>query len=80
MTIDRIFEFCQTKPQVDPYLPDDVDLPKVPKQWIVNVCYSVIGNDFKDWVVDQMEERNAVMADKRGEMIDMDPMIAQRYE
>ena len=25
------------------YLPDDIDLPKVPKQWLVNVIAAVVG-------------------------------------
>ena len=45
-------EFASTQPEIDLYLPDMPDLQKVPKQWIVNVCASVIGSDFKDWVAE----------------------------
>ena len=61
-------------------MPDDLDLPKVPKQWIVNVCAAVLGQDFKDWVSDQVEERNALMAEKRELMIAMDPAMAAKFE
>ena len=44
------------------YLPDEPDLTKVPKQWIMNVCAAVIGSDFKEWVHEQIEDRNALMA------------------
>ena len=67
------------KPQVDLYLPDEPDLPKVPKQWIVNVCAAVLGDDFKEWVYAQIEERNALMAEKKEIMISMDPMMASKF-
>ena len=53
-------------------MPDDIDLPKVPKQWIVNVCAAVIGEPFKQWVHEQIEERNALMSEKKEVMIAMD--------
>ena len=62
------------------YLPDDPDLPKTPKQWIINVCVAVIGKPFKDWVYDQVEERNLLMTRKREMMITMDPMMAQKFQ
>ena len=52
MSLEKILEFAATKPQIEHYLPDAPDLPKVPKQWIVNICAAVIGEDFKDWIAD----------------------------
>ena len=66
-------------PGVDHYLPDQPDLAKVPKQWIVNICAAVIGADFKDWVAEQIEDRNAVMADRKEVMISMDPLMASKF-
>ena len=62
------------------YLPDDPDLRKVPKQWIVNVCAAVVGQPFKDWVSDQVEDRNAIMAEKKEIMIAMDPQMAAKFQ
>ena len=50
LSLENVLNFASTKPQIDLYLPDDPDLPKIPKQWIVNVCAAVIGSDFKEWV------------------------------
>ena len=72
-------EFVQDKPRIAHYLPDEVDLPKIPKQWVVNVCAAVIGEAFKDWVCDQVEERNALMAEKKEVMIAMDPQMAAKF-
>ena len=45
-------EFVAGRPRIEGYLADEPDLQKVPKQWIVNVCAAVIGNEFKAWVHD----------------------------
>ena len=72
--------FARQRGQVDLYLPDDIDLPKIPKQWIVNVCAAVLGQEFKDWVGEQVEERNALMAEKKEIMITMDPQMAAKFQ
>ena len=79
LTLKCIGEFVQHHPEVHHYLPDQPDLGKTPKQWIVNVCAAVIGADFKHWVQDQIEERNAIMAEKKEIMISMDPVMAEKF-
>ena len=61
------------------YLPDAIDLPKDPKQWFVNVIAAVVGTHFKQWVAQQVEERNALMCEKNEVMIAMDPDMASRF-
>ena len=50
LSLERILNFVGDKPNISDYLPDDLDLPKVPKQWIVNVCAVVLGDEFRNWV------------------------------
>ena len=50
LSLECVMQFISSKDQIDLYLPDEPDLPKVPKQWIMNVCAAVIGADFKVWV------------------------------
>ena len=45
-----IGEFVMKHPVIHDYLPDAPDLAKTPKQWVVNICATVIGQPFKDWV------------------------------
>ena len=47
LSLEKIFGFVAGRPQIESYLPDEPDLAKVPKQWIVNVCAAVIGQPFK---------------------------------
>jgi len=79
LSLEKIFEFARAQGGVTHYLPDDPDLPKIPKQWIVNVCTVVLGDVFRNWVSQQVEERNAQMAEKRELMIAMDPALAQKF-
>ena len=64
---------------VELYFPDECDIEKVPRQWIINVCAAVIGLPFKNWVYDQVQERNIEMADKREVMIGVDKEIEERF-
>ena len=78
LTLKHISQFCNGYPQIGDYLPDPPDLPKVPKQWIINVCSAVIGQPFRSWVAAQIEARNALMASKKDVMISMDPEMAAK--
>ena len=80
LTLEHIMEFVSSQGGLADYLPDEPDLPKIPKQWVVNVCTAVIGDAFRDWVAQQIEERNALMAEKREFMIAMDPQLAAKFQ
>ena len=47
---------------------------------MVNVIAAVLGEQFKDWVNLQVQERNALMSEKKEVMIAMDPDMAARFE
>ena len=50
--IKEIKQFLDNEHQhVYLYLPEPkLELPKTPKQWVVNVCASVLKEKFTDWV------------------------------
>ena len=75
-----IAEFASQHPNIAAYMPDEPDLPKTPKQWIINVCATVIGKPFKTWVKDQVEERNETMNKKKQMDIDMDPQMHAKFQ
>ena len=43
LTLKCIGEFARQYPDIGLYLPDAADMPKTPKQWVVNICAAVIG-------------------------------------
>ena len=44
-----------------------------PVQWIANVCYTVIGRDFAEFVRQQIEARNEHVANKQNLAVDVAP-------
>ena len=61
-------------------MPDDRDLSKVPRQWLINVIYSIVGDDFRKWVSVEVKNRNDQLAEDQNHMIELDPEIAAVLE
>ena len=80
LSLEKIFEYIGQVPQIEAYLPDEIDIPKIPKQWIVNVCASILGQNFRDWVTQQIQDRNTLIAEKKEIMINMDPQLAAKFQ
>ena len=63
------------------YLPEpELELPKTPKQWIANVCATVLEDLFAKWVKKQVDARHEKVAVEKNLMIDIDPEIARVFE
>ena len=54
LTLKHIGAFITQQPNIMDYFPDEPDLKKVPKQFIVNVAAAVIGQPFRRWVSEQV--------------------------
>ena len=61
------------------YLPEDRDMHKVPRQWLINVTYTIIGEPFSKWVKKEIVDRNEALAKKQNLLIEMDPEIARAF-
>ena len=47
-------------PEVYRYLPEpNLELPKVPKQWLANVCATILHEKFSKWVKERVAARHA---------------------
>ena len=57
-------------------MPDSQEIHKVAKEWICNVCATILKGVFSGWVRDQIETRNEAVTKKRNLMIAMDPEVA----
>ena len=77
--IARILETARKNPKVEHYLPEDRDIHKLPRQWLLNVAYTIIGEPFNAWVQDEIVSRNIELAKKQNLMIKMDPEIAKAF-
>ena len=75
-----ILEFIKPYGEVWKCLPVDKEIPKAPKQWLINVAYSGIGDDFSVWVKKKVEARNAKVTKEKNLMVDMDPEILAAFQ
>ena len=56
-------------PQIFDYLLDISELKKVPKEYICNVCATILKGMFTGWVKNRIEERNKKVTVQRDLMI-----------
>jgi hypothetical protein len=66
-------------PEFRDYMPDDRDIPKLPRQWVINVAYTVIGPGFMEWVDGQVLARNRKLETEQNLTIDMDPAVMAAF-
>ena len=43
LSISKILAFAADYPAVQEYLPEARDIPTLPRQWIINICFRIIG-------------------------------------
>ena len=79
LKVERLQQFISNYPDTFVYYPDESEIAKLPKQFLVNVAYSILDDLFADWVKEQIEERNAKVAEKGNLMIELDSEIHQAF-
>jgi hypothetical protein len=50
----------------------ELERKRLQKQWILNVAYSVVGDDFASWIQQGIEFRNQKMATEKNMLIEVD--------
>lgn len=61
------------------YLPDPQDIDKLPRQFLLNVAYTLIQKPFADWVQGVCSERHEKIAEKKDLFIQMDPEVHRAF-
>jgi hypothetical protein len=80
--IKEIRQFLdEVHPEVYDYLPEpDIELPKTPKQYVVNVVATILKEEFSKWVKLQVWARHEKVAVKKDVMIQMDPEMLAIFQ
>ena len=52
---------------------------KLPRAYIANVIYTLVGQPFADWVNSGIESRNQKLTQKNDMLVQMDPEIARIF-
>ena len=58
---------------VNDYLPEQDEFHKLPRQWLINLTYTLVGQPFADWAKAIIEARNQRLVDKQKLAIGIDP-------
>ena len=58
LTVARMWDLAAKHPNVLKYMPAEEDRDALPRAWIINIFYTVLGKTFSDWVDAQLERRN----------------------
>ena len=62
------------------YMPIVKEVFRLPRQFIINVAFSIIGDPFKEWVTEEVKMRNAKVTKEKDMLIAMDPTVYQAYQ
>ena len=57
----------------------DSETFKFPKSYVCNICYTVLGEDFKEWIKAQINDRNEKVAKDQNLNIEIDKDIAAAF-
>ena len=53
---------------------------KLPRAYLANVIYTLVGDKFRKWVEQKIEERNEKIMQEQNMAIDMDPEVYQAFK
>ena len=80
LTIEKMLAFAHDYPKVAETLPvEQREVEKLPRAYIANVIYTLVGKPFSSWVERGIQARNEKVQEKNDMMVDLDPQIAKIF-
>ena len=79
LTLAHIWKFAADHPEVNKFLPAEEDRDDLPRSWVVNVLFSVLGGKFAKWINRQMEARNKLRLKDQNKEAVMLPKFAASF-
>ena len=81
LSIAKMLEWAKKYPEVANALPEDPnEIEHFHRNFIANVIYTLVGENFRLWVDKKMRERTKRMAEDRDMNIKMDPEIYKIFK
>ena len=56
------------------------EILKLPREYIGNLIYTIVGEPFQEWVKDRVEQRNAKLKKEQKQDIEMDPEVLRIFQ
>jgi hypothetical protein len=73
LKLELILKNVLSMPDAAQHFPEAKELCKIPKGWLCNITYSVVGETFAEWVRQRIVERNQRVTVKRDLNINIQP-------
>ena len=80
LSLAEVFRFVDGHEEVMRHLPDDRELRKAPRQWMLNVIATILQKPFLDWVKQRIDERNASVIEEHQLGIAMESSVAAAFQ
>ena len=78
--IKEICNYLMQHKTIGDWFPDMIEVGRLPKEWIGNVAFTILGQPFGTFIKDQIEARNRkVLVDRQNEIL-MDPEMAAAFQ
>jgi hypothetical protein len=77
--LDKIIDFGLSRQEVVNCLPIIREIRKMPRQYVSNVIFTLLGGIFQKWVDSRILDRNQKVTIERDLNIKLDPKIAKAY-
>ena len=68
-----MIDFLSNYPDILEYAPEASECCRLPREWVGNLGYTIVGQPFKDFIRKLIEDRNTKFAVKKDLFINMDP-------
>ena len=56
------------------------EVEKLPRAYVANVIFTVVGDKFKQWVESKIQERNVKIMEEQNLAIEMDPEVYKAFK
>lgn len=80
LTVETFIDYAKRYPQVMRCFPSVVkEVEKLPRQYIINVMYTILGRQFGDWVDERVNERHDGIIEDNEMYIELDAEVAEAF-
>ena len=77
LKIEEMLKFAFSYEEVFKRLPVEKEILQLPRQYIANVIYTIVGKPFSNWVDLKIAERHQKVTSEKNMMVELDPAIAK---
>lgn len=80
LSMSKILDYLSQYEAMHQHLPsEEHEIAKLPRNWVINVGATVVGQPFIGWCAERVLKRNREMAKNNNLLIRMEPKLAEAF-